>query len=232
MLLKIEEKYVKTARYFKTGLKVTIAICKCDVCGVEFELTPKHAKKCKIHVHSKECDAKSRLKDGVMYNHLKSVIKEKYGVDWSSQIDAVKQKVKETNVEKYGVEVSSKNELVKQKARETCIKRYGGNSPMSSKEIIEKAKQTSIQKFGGNGGPFNDYDIRKKFNQTMQDRYGVDWSSQSPEILAKQHITNLQRYGKKFVIHTFESIKKHIHLNLKLKDTKQKNKMDIIFLLN
>ena len=68
------------------------------------------------------------------------------------QLDSVKEKSKLTNLKKYGVEFASQNEEIKQQIQEvgiqTCLEKYGVKSTLQVPEIREKIKQSNIRKFG------------------------------------------------------------------------------------
>lgn len=137
---------------------------------------------------------------------------EKYGVEFTGQLDSVKQAVsnaalnrtdeernsisekrKQTNIEKYGVENPIQNEEIKKRIEETCLKKYGTTNPAASEKIKEKIKNTFQIKYGGS--PFHSPSVREKIKNTMLKRYGVENSSQLNTIAEKVG-DKLKEYGE------------------------------------
>lgn len=84
-------------------------------------------------------------------NRIKTIIQkrkqtclEKYGVEYSSQDENIKNKTKQTCLEKYGVEYSWQNENVKNKIKKTCLEKYG----VEHFNNLQKRKQTCLEKYG------------------------------------------------------------------------------------
>ena len=69
----------------------------------------------------------------------------KYGVDYPSKNEEVKQKFKETCLKKYGKNTPLQNEEVKQKIKETCLKKYGVENPSQNTEIMEKCSKNAYK---------------------------------------------------------------------------------------
>jgi hypothetical protein len=63
--------------------------------------------------------------DRIQFKKVKETVKSKYGVEWNSQIESVKEARKETCLEKYGVDNSWKSEEVRAKTKATLLERYG-----------------------------------------------------------------------------------------------------------
>ena len=128
------------------------------------------------------------LKDKKLYNYKKNNL-EKYGVENTSILDTVKDKIskskenldyesinlkyKETCIEKYGVDNISKIESVKKKKVKTTFENYGVDNPFKSEIIKNKIKETSNKKYG-----FDSYtkteDFIKIIKKTNLEKYGVD----------------------------------------------------------
>ena len=68
----------------------------------------------------------------------------KYGVEYTGQIEIKKKKTKETLENKYGI----KSPFQSQKSKETLIKHYKVSHPLKSKEIHNKVKNTCMNKYG------------------------------------------------------------------------------------
>lgn len=124
---------------------------------------------------------------------------EKYGVEFTGQLDSVKQAVsnaalnrtdeernsisekrKQTNIEKYGVENPIQNEEIKKRIEETCLKKYGTTNPAASEEIKEKIRNVFQEKYGMN--PLSTIEVREKMLSTIEERYGTKIISKNKEI--------------------------------------------------
>lgn len=101
---------------------------------------------------------------------LKETNMKKYGVEWASQNETIKEKVASTNTsrygnkcslhgsnqprieeifkEKYGFDSPVKNASVKNKIKNTNIARYGAPSPFGARQCIEKGRQTYFNRTG------------------------------------------------------------------------------------
>lgn len=98
----------------------------------------------------------------------------RYGVDWGSQSDEVKRRVRTTNQERYGTPVASQNERVKEKARLTCMEHYGVDNPMKCREVVERLKENNLKKYGVSG-TFQIPEVKEKSRNTCLKKYGVEW---------------------------------------------------------
>lgn len=142
----------------------------------------------------------------------KDLLKERYGVENTYQLDKSKEKSKETKLNKYGSETYNNSKQQKQTmlnkygvscgyntgVAEQTIKEKYGNFGYASKEINSKIKQTNLKKYGVKY-PIQNKDISKKAIENMKltnkKRYGVSYNWQS--TLVREHIkqTNLDKYG-------------------------------------
>ena len=86
---------------------------------------------------------------GTLYDREKHVeaCRLKYGVDFYTQTEDFKKKVRETAA-KQGVAWPSQLEISKVNSVNTCLKRYGVKFTGQSKEIREKITNTCIKKYG------------------------------------------------------------------------------------
>jgi hypothetical protein len=94
-------------------------------------------------------------------NTMKNNNLDKYGVEYSLQVQEFRDKGKQTCLEKYGVEHISQSEYHKEKVKQTCLDKYGVEYVSQFEEFKEKSKKTCLEK------------------------YGVEYSSQSTEIMEK-----------------------------------------------
>ena len=143
------------------------------------------------------CCEKCAWGDQDRVNQLKLNLLEKYGVEHISQIEQVKEKVKQTCLERYGGRGLQSKEI-KNKVTTTNLERYGVENPIESEEIKEKIKQTNLERYDGIG--FGSKKISGKIKQTNLERYGVENPIESEEIKEKIKQTNLERYGNEYVI--------------------------------
>jgi hypothetical protein len=86
---------------------------------------------------------------------------ERYGVEFISQIDWVKDKVKKTNLENYGVEYYSQTNEYKERVLKTNLEKYGVSSPLLLETSIERAKQKMLHLYGCEHG-FQNLEIQNK----------------------------------------------------------------------
>jgi len=158
---------------------------------------------------SKSCASKYSSKKG-QKNRKENTFK-KYGVEHTTHLKSVKEKMKKTNLKRYGVEYASQNLSIQEKQKETINKKYGCDYPLQHNQSIKKMQNTILAK------------------------YNVSNISQNTEIIKKREKTNLERYGNKWSIASKE-IKNKIRKQLinerldKLK--KQYKQLDILSLNN
>lgn len=132
----------------------------------------------------------------------KSCLK-KYGVENVSQIESVKEKVKQTNLEKRGVENVFQSKEIQQKSLKTLKERNINEVLELEKNGIaftnvsqlpsykEKFTKTINKKYGINvNNPFQADEVKEKICQTNLERYGVKHSLQRKEIRSKQANSN------------------------------------------
>ena len=150
----------------------------------------------------------------------KETLMEKYGVEYLTQSEDIKQKIRETNIDRYGVENVFLNNEIKEKVQQTIFDRYGVDNvsknkdiqhkreqttmehygvlhPLQNKNCLEKMKQTNLEKYGVENILSLD-DIRQKSKQTIKDKYGVEFASQSEEVKQRVKNTNLEKYGVEY----------------------------------
>jgi hypothetical protein len=71
---------------------------------------------------------------------------EKYGVEHTTQLDSVKEKMKNTNLEKYGVEHYSQTEEYKRKVENTNLEKYGVKNYTQTEEYKKKSERNMYRK--------------------------------------------------------------------------------------
>jgi len=163
----------------------------------------------------------------------KKTVLAKYGVEYTTQIESMKEKSCQTNLERRGFKFPSQSPLVRQKIKDKVQERYGVDNVFQSKEIKQKIVETNIEKYGASS-PNQNETVRKKSIETNQKKFGVDNPFQLidrvqkgmigkygekvplrvPEILERKNNTNIQRYGFKTPSQNIEVQNKTTNTNL------------------
>lgn len=117
--------------------------------------------------------------------------RERRGVDYPTQSPEIREKVRHSVQRAYGVDNVFQSEKIKAKSRDTMEREYGAPSAMQVPEIRERAKKTNIEKYGVE----NSFQIVDHVQAGMVKNYGVMSPMQDPEILRRAEETNIQRYG-------------------------------------
>ena len=165
-------------KYLRVG--GSIKNCKCPYCGGIRKL---NASVLANTCGSKECMSKYQHEVKIkMHKNMNELTKEK-----------LREKMKETCLKRYGVEYSTQSQLMKEKTSKTKKERYGDSTFTNP----EKRKKTNIRKYGGIAPLCND-NIRKKMENTNINRYGVKNVFQSEEIKQAIKETNVNRYGVEY----------------------------------
>lgn len=121
----------------------------------------------------------------------------KYGVENTTSLSYVQEKMKQTNLERYGTSVASKSDTIKAKQKEQCLSKYGTSSYVQTDDFKKKAKQTNIANYG-TPFPTKTIKIKQKMKKTCLEKYGVPYyvlvpsvmqKANSPEAIAKMHET-------------------------------------------
>ena len=148
---------------------------------------------------------------------FKENLKNKYGVEYNTQIPEVKEKIKQTNLIKYGVECNlqlisgpehskkiwaEQGDYIREKIKNTSLIKYGTESPNQSEEIKQKQKESLISHYGSLE---NAYKHKVELNkQTKLEKYGdanYHNKEQMSKTLLEKHIKfenehNCIRYNK------------------------------------
>lgn len=72
----------------------------------------------------------------------------KYGVKSPSQLNEIKDKIKQTNLSKYGVDAYVRTDEFKERYKKTCLEKYGVEYTLQVPEIREKIIKTNLEKYG------------------------------------------------------------------------------------
>jgi hypothetical protein len=138
---------------------------------------------------SKSCsnsfgDLLEKKKESYKNNNL-----EKWGVESTSQLEEVKEKIrlsrskldyteinkkiKETSIKNWGVDNPSKSTIIKDKKSKTTIKNWGVQNPFQSDKIKEKIKKTNIINFGVEH-PLKSEEVKNRMKSTNIQKWGED----------------------------------------------------------
>ena len=149
---------------------------------------------------------------------------EKYGTDYASQSDIIKNKTKQTCILKYDEESYMKTNEFREKSKITNIEKFGTEYASQSEEIKNKVKQTNLHRFGVEYPSQLDL-IKDKVKQTLLDKY-----STNPQLLIevkeKNKKTNLKRYNTEYYSQSEEY--KEIVKNRKIPHLKEKFNLNIL----
>lgn len=120
-----------------------------------------------INLHkgfSKYCSCKCANSNNLKILNWKLNNIKKYGVDNTSKLDIIKEKIKLTKIEKYGYSTNLITPEQKIKTKEKLLERYGVDNPTKSEIIRNKIQQTCLERYG-----FTSYSKTEKFKQETSD---------------------------------------------------------------
>ena len=140
--------------------------------------------------------------------------KEKYGVEFVSQVPEIRQKAEETMVEKYGVKYTTQSKELYEKMKNNNMEKYGCEYVMQNDNFKQKVKDTNKEKYGVECSLQRE-EIKDKIKETNLERYGVEFVSQVPEIRQKAKNTTIERYGVEYATQSGVVQEKTIQTNLK-----------------
>jgi hypothetical protein len=151
---------------------------------------------------------------------MKKTNLEKYGAEFASQTDSVKEKMKQTCLSTYGTVSSLLNEDVREKTKATNLSLYGVEFPMQSEVIKAKREETNLERFGMPHASQSE-EVKNKIIESNLARYGVEYTSQVAEIKKKIQETLLKRYGVKFPLQNKKFNEKRKNTNKKKYGTEE-----------
>lgn len=131
---------------------------------------------------------------GCRVARIQATVRERYGVDYISQLSSFQEKVTETCIEKYGVRRPMQNPDIKQKSIETSRKRWGCDYPMQNDEVKARFRKVFMELYGVDV-PFKSSEFLEKARATMIEHYGVVNPMQIADARAKAEVTLMDRYG-------------------------------------
>jgi len=225
------------------------AKCPCGDDAVFNTFVKGYRKYCSLTCPSKGKDHSQTLK-GVwettnsysnMVSNVRNTCLKKYGVDWSSKADSVKDRVKQSNQQKYGVNYPMFDETIKHQIKQTTLKNHGVEYPFQSEAIRQRAKESFVKNHGYTNdmaiarkafsdqnndlNPFQVNVIQSKIKSTLIDKYGVDHPMKSLVFLTKSQNTLFKNHGRNNPAHInhndqayallmdMESLKKELETN-------------------
>lgn len=157
-----------------------------------------------------ECMAKQRLEN------FKKTNMERYGKEFISQREDIKQQIIESNIKKHGVPHVFQSPTVRAKIIQTNIKNLGCPNPSQNEEVKEKKKQTCLANWGtgchlqsqvikdqiaetniriyGFENPFQNEQVKEKIAQTNMTNFGCVNPSQNEDVKQKKKDTCMKNY--------------------------------------
>jgi hypothetical protein len=148
-------------------------------------------------------------------NKIKENNRKKYGVDFYTETEDFKERVKKTFVEKYGGHPTKLKET-QDKKRKTNKEKYGFEHSLDNPEIKEKSRITNNLKYGGNSSMCSE-EIKNKSKETNRRKRGTDWYVQSEDFKKKFKESMLKKYGVEQVMHYTPSFEKSLNTSYKKK---------------
>jgi len=120
---------------------------------------------------------------------------ERYGSEYASSANIIKNKVKETVKERYGVNNVSKVKSVRNKVEKTMLEKYGEKCNLSLKEEQKRIKKTNIKKYGTEY-PIQSEIIKDTIKKNNLKKYGTEYFSQSKEYKRKRYLSFISHLDK------------------------------------
>ena len=182
-------------------------LAKCDFCGNKKKL------KYRTYIENISCKNIFSCSKKCGKNKTKQTNLEKFGVEYPSQNEDIKEKTKQTNLERYGVEFVLQNKEIQEKFKQTNLERYGSEYVLQNENILNKVKQTNLERYGVENIFQND-EIKEKSKQTNLKKYGVEYVLKNTNILDKLKNTNLEKYGSEYVLQNTHIKNKYKQTNL------------------
>lgn len=137
-------------------------------------------------------ESKSKKMKAQSTTTSKSVKKYREGLS-EEEKEIINKKRDETNLKKYGFKNVSQVDSIKEKIKDTYLNRYGGYT-YQSEALMDKVISTNLERYGVTYSLSSDF-IRDKIKITNLERYGFEHASKSQIVKCKSAKTNLERYG-------------------------------------
>ena len=160
--------------------KQVTAICSCgNEHTMRYEKYITNKSRCGYY-GCKKCSTKKRI----------ILNQERYGVDFTTQLPEVREKMSNTNIEKYGVACVFSSKDIQEQIKETNLEKYGVEYALQSKEIRNKGKETCLDKYG-----VVSYTKTDEFKALMSDYHQNKTEDEKQISLERAMKTCLERYG-------------------------------------
>jgi hypothetical protein len=130
----------------------------------------------------------------------KKAMLEKYGVEYSTLLPAMKEKSRQTNLKRRGVAYPTQSKEVRDKIKLTVNEKYGVDNVFQSQEIKEKSEQTILKKYGVRH-PNQSLVVQEKTKKTNTEKYGV---SNTFQLLDRVKDGMIKKYGQRVPLHVPE----------------------------
>lgn len=114
---------------------------KCDICGSEKTLQYRYYNDSISKYNYYCCSSKCAISKNKLTNKIK------YGTEYHSQSDIIKEKVKKTNLKNFGNENIFKSKTIKEKTKKTLLDKYNVINVSQIEEVKEKIKATNLKKY-------------------------------------------------------------------------------------
>ena len=221
-----------------------VIVKMCEECGVEFNAVTNRQRFCK-GPHTQVCkvcgttftytcsptEKPNTCSKSCKYKYMRQAVKAKYGVEYISQIPAVRSKKR----------ISNASKSAQERSKQTCLDKYGVeyaaqsdsvraqiSQKLKSPEIQEK-RRLSFQRNWGVDHVFQSAEFREKYGcnvvstlpetkqhmkETLQTRYGVDNLAHIPGVVEKAKQTRLDTVRSKYgVDNVFQSEEFRQHMS-------------------
>lgn len=147
---------------------------KCDLCGTEKIISIQNYYKSYDNQAYYCCADCARIKQN-------TIMRERYGTTIPYQVEAIKEKGKQTLLNHYGVTNPMYSDSIKKTLTESNQNKYGVSWVFQNETVKEKARQTTLTNWGVENSMQSPI-VRKKARQTILNNFGVDNAMKSPEI--------------------------------------------------
>ena len=157
------------------GVRKLNASALANTCG-----SPECMHKCQIDSKIELHRNMSNEKKKEIIEKMKKTCLERYGVEYSTQSEIMKEKTNKTKEEKYGNPFFTNQE----KRKKTNIDKYGGVAPLCNEAIKKKMEETNLKKYGVKN-VFQSEEVKQAIKETNIKKYGVEYPMMSKEIQSK-----------------------------------------------
>lgn len=161
---KYKESFSVKIEDVQKGSNVKVSV-ECNYCGETFEIT---FKRYNVVIESDNPKIACRH---CTYKKSSEGNLRRYGVESTSQLKEVQDRIKQTNIEKYGVENPFQSDMIKEKIKKSMMDRYGADNPMKVEEIKRQFMGSNSNLW--RGGTSSERDRVKNSGEYRQWRHSV-----------------------------------------------------------